>query len=137
MRERTRYLRRPRRSRWQRWAEGLDPWHPRPGDYVVAALVFLALALFVVGERTLAVQLNRRLFRLEERVTTLRDECDVLAARANALADRGRIAARAQRELGMTFPEADAFRYIDYVPARRESSPRRREPAGLTSPAGR
>src|SRR6188474_1359821 len=80
MRERTRYLRRPRRSRLRRWAEGLDPWHPRPIDYVLFAAITLILALVWVGERTWAVQLNRRLFRLEERATSLHESNAILAA---------------------------------------------------------
>jgi hypothetical protein len=116
MRERMRTLRRPRRRRWRRWAEGFDPWHPRPGDYVVAALLFLALALVYIGERTYAVQLNRRIFQLEERVASLRDGEAVLATRANTLADRGRIMTRAERELGLEVPAPGAFSYIYYVP---------------------
>ena len=116
MRERTRYFRRPRRRRWQRWIEGLDPWHPRPGDYVVAALVFLVLALLYVGERTYAVQLNRDVFKFEERVVALRDAESLLAARANSLADRSRVMALAERQLGLVAPSGDAFAYIYYVP---------------------
>ena len=116
MRERLRTLRRPRRRRWQRWAEGYDPWHPRPGDYVVAALVFLTLALVYVGERTYAVHLNRRIFQLDERVASLRNGEAVLATRANTLADRARVMTRAERELGLAVPKPGAFSYIYYVP---------------------
>jgi hypothetical protein len=116
MRERMRILRRPRRRRWRRWAEGFDPWHPRPGDYVVAAIVFLALALLYIGERTYAVQLNRRIFQLEERVAGLRDGEAVLATQANTLADRGRVMRRAEHELGLVVPAPGAFSYIYYVP---------------------
>lgn len=116
MRERTRYLRRPRRTRWQRWAEGLDPWHPRPIDTVLFVVAFLVLALVYVGERTWAVQLNRRMFLLEERAASLREANAVLASRANTLADRGRIVGRARRELGMVVPNSESFHYIDFVP---------------------
>ena len=111
-----RTMRRARRRRWQRWAEGFDPWHPRPGDYVVAAGIFLALALAYIGERTYAVHLNQRVFQLEERVAALRDGEAVLATRANVLADRGRIMTRAERELGLEVPKPGAFSYIYYVP---------------------
>lgn len=117
MRERTRYFRRTRRRRWQRWAEGLDPWHPRPGDYVVATAVFLVLALLYVGERTYAVQLNRHVFKLEERVVALRDAEAVLATRANTLADRTRVMNLAERDLGLVVPSGESFAYIYYVPA--------------------
>jgi hypothetical protein len=116
MHERTRYLRRPRRTRWRRWAEGLDPWHPRPIDYVFFAAACLLLALVYVGERTWAVQLNRRMFQLEERATSLREGNAALAARANTLADRGRVGGRARRELGMVVPNTDSYRIIYYVP---------------------
>jgi len=116
MRERTRYLRRPRRRRWRRWLEGLDPWQPRPGDYIVASLVFLVLALLYVGERTYAVQLNRRVFQLEERVVALRDGEAMLVSRANTLADRSRVMSLAERDLGLVSPSGEAFGYIYYVP---------------------
>ncbi len=117
MRERTRYLRRPRRTRWQRWAEGIDPWHPRPGDYLVFALAFLLLALVYVGERTYALHLNRRMFLLEERLASRREANAVLAARVNALADRARITTLAMRDLGMVVPDSKSFRYIYFVPS--------------------
>jgi hypothetical protein len=116
MRERMGRLRRGRRRRVRRWAEGFDPWHPRPGDYVVAALLFLALALAYIGERAYAVHLNRRVFQLEDRVASLRDAEAVLATRANVLADRGRVMRRAERELGLEVPAPGAFSYIYYVP---------------------
>jgi hypothetical protein len=52
MQERTRYLRRPRRTRWQRWVESIDLWHPRPIDYVLIAGGFLVVSLLWIGERT-------------------------------------------------------------------------------------
>jgi cell division protein FtsB len=119
MRERMRYLRRRKRRRWQRWVDGIDPWSPRPVDYVIAAALFLCLALLYIGERSYAVQLNRRSIRLEERLVGLRDSGDVLAARATALADRARVMALAQRELGMVVPGPEAFAYIYYVPSNR------------------
>jgi len=129
MRERARYLRRPRRTRWQRWADGLDPWHPRPGDYVVFALAFLVLALAYVGERTYALHLNRRMFLLEERLASRREANAVLAAHVNALADRGRITTLAQRELGMVVPNSESFRYIYFVPSTGSPVPARRRAA--------
>jgi cell division protein FtsL len=126
MRERTRYLRRPRRTRWQRWAEGIDPWHPRPGDFVVFALAFLVLALAYVGERTYALHLNRRMFLLEERLASRREANAVLAARVNMLADRGRITTLAQRDLGMVVPNSESFRYIYFVPSAASPVPARR-----------
>jgi hypothetical protein len=116
MREPMRFLRRPRRARWRRWVDGIDPWMPRPLDYVAAAALFLGLALLYVGQRSYAVQLDRRIFRLEERRVALRDRNDVLAARATSLADRDRIVSIAQRDLGMVVPAADAFAYVYYVP---------------------
>jgi cell division protein FtsL len=105
----------------RRWAEGLDPWHPRPIDYVLFAALSLVLALVWVGERTWAVQLNRRMFRLEERAASLREANAILAASANALADRGRVSSLARRELGMIVPDSESFRTIFYVPRRGES----------------
>jgi hypothetical protein len=119
MRERTRYLRRPRRGRLQRWAEGLDPWHPRPIDIVFFAGGFLVVALAWVGVRTAAVQLNRRLFRLEERALALAESEAVLGARVNALADRGRVVERAERELGMVVPKPEDFRHLAVLPSER------------------
>lgn len=107
---------RRRRSRWRRWAEGIDPWMPRPADYVVASLVFLGLALLHVGARSYAVQLQREVFRLEERLASLRDGNDVLAARANTLVNRARIVTLAREELGMVVPKPDAFVLVYYVP---------------------
>jgi hypothetical protein len=129
MRERARYLRRPRRTRFQRWAEGIDPWHPRPGDYLVFALAFLILALAYVGERTYALQLNRRMFLLEERLASRREANAVLAARVNTLADRGRITTLAQRDLGMVVPNSESFRYIYFVPSEASPVPARRHAA--------
>jgi hypothetical protein len=97
--------------------DGIDPWMPRPLDYVVEAAIFLGLALLYVGERSYAVQLNRRVFRLEERRIALRDRGDVLAARATTLANRARVVAIAQRELGMVVPGPEAFAYVYYVPS--------------------
>jgi len=105
----------------RRWAEGLDPWHPRPGDYVLFAAIALILALVWVGERTWAVQLNRRMFRLEERAASLRESNAIAAAAANTLADRGRVGSLARRELGMIVPDSESFRTIFYVPRRGES----------------
>jgi len=115
MRELVRYLRRRRRPRWRRWAERLDPWSPRPADYVVASGLCLGLSLAYLAERSYAVELDRRIFRLEERCGSLAEAGDVLAARATALADRARIVSIAQRELGMVVPGPEAFVRIDYV----------------------
>jgi hypothetical protein len=116
MRERTRYLRRPRRTRWQRWAEGLDPWHPRPADYVLFVFAFLVVALAWVGVR--------RLFTLEERSVALRETDAALAARANALTDRAHLTERAQRELGMVVPKGGDFQAIAYLPKQRATKSR-------------
>ena len=99
--------------------DGIDPCSPRPVDYVVAAALFLGLALLYVGEHSYAVQLNRRIIRLEERLVGLRDSGDILAARATALADRARVMSDAQRDLGMVVPAPEAFAYIYYVPPHR------------------
>lgn len=131
MREPMRFLRRPRRPRWRRWVDGIDPWMPRPVDYVAAAALFLALALVYVGQRSYAVQQNRRIFRLEERLVSLRDRNDVLAARATSLADRARIVSIAQRDLGMVAPAPDAFAYVYYVPPR--GRPPRTRPAATSA----
>lgn len=104
------------RRRLQRWADEFDPWTPRPGDYVLGSLLFLGAALLYVGERSYAVQLNRRIFQLEERAGTLKTEVDVLVAEAVALADRRRIVRRAQDELGMILPSAADVEYVYYVP---------------------
>ncbi|MFQ5599852.1 MAG: hypothetical protein ACE5G2_04775, partial [Candidatus Krumholzibacteriia bacterium] len=109
-------------ARWRCWAEELDPWSPRPVDYVVAAVLFLLLALVYVGERTDAVQLNRRLFRLEERRAGLQSEVDVLAADATALADRQRIVSMAGEQLGMTVPDPDAIEHVYYVRSRQSGT---------------
>jgi cell division protein FtsL len=118
----------------RRWAEGLDPWHPRPIDYVLFAAITLILALVWVGERTWAVQLNRRLFRLEERATSLHESNAILAASANTLADRGRVSSVARRELGMIVPDSESFRTIFYVPRRGEGSKDRSTPAPDPAP---
>lgn len=104
------------RRRLQRWGDEFDPWTPRPGDYVLGSLLFLGAALLYVGERSYAVQLNRRIFQLEERAGTLKTEVDVLVAEAVALADRRRIVSRAQDELGMVLPSAADVEYVYYVP---------------------
>jgi cell division protein FtsL len=85
-------------------------------DYLVAASCFLALALLYVGGRHFAVQLDRRIFQLEERRAGLRESNDVLAARVNALGNRARVSQLARTELGMTTPKADAYGLIYYVP---------------------
>jgi hypothetical protein len=118
MRERMRYLRRPRRARWRRWADRVDLYHPRPIDYVMIAAAFLVLSLLWIGERTYAVQLNRRVFQLEEKQLGLRQTGATLAARVNALAERGRVVERAERDLGMVVPKPGAFQVIAYVPRR-------------------
>jgi cell division protein FtsB len=115
MQEHTPHWRRTRRNRWQRWAEGIDPWHPRPADYLLFAVAFLVVSLAWVGARTAAVQLNRRLFALEERAVALREANAALAARATALADRTQVGERARRELGMVVPKPGDFRTIAYV----------------------
>jgi len=118
MQERTRYLRRPRRTRWQRWVESIDLWHPRPIDYVLIAGGFLVLSLLWIGERTFAVHLSRRVIQLEERRAGLDESGAALAVRVNALADRSRITTHAERDLGMVVPRPQAFQIIAYVPAR-------------------
>lgn len=100
----------------QRWADEFDPWTPRPGDYVLISVLFLGAVLLYVGERSCAVQLNRRVFQLEERAGALRTQVDVLVAEAVALADRRRIVTRAREELGMTLPSAADIEYVYYVP---------------------
>ena len=100
----------------QRWSAEFDPWTPRPGDYVLASLLFLGAVLLYVGERSYAVRLNRRIFELEERAGTLQTDVDVLVAQAVALADRRRIVTRAREELGMTLPSAEDIEYVYYVP---------------------
>ena len=132
MPELRRYLRRQPRRRWRRWVEGLDPWSPRPIDYVCAAVVCLGLALAYVGERSYAVHLNRRIFRLEERLGGLTTNRDLLAVRATALADRARIVALAQRELGMVVPGPRAFAFVYYVP---ESPGGRRHQRWVAAPS--
>jgi hypothetical protein len=62
------------------------------------------------------VQLDRRIFQLEERRAGLRESNDVLAARVNALGNRARVSQLARTELGMTTPKADAYGLIYYVP---------------------
>jgi hypothetical protein len=102
-------------ARWRRWADELDPWSPRSSDYMVIVAALLLLCLLYVGERNYAVQLNRRLFRLQERAATLEASTEMLATRATELAGRDRIA-RLARDYGMLLPPADAVRYVYYVP---------------------
>ncbi len=102
------------RQRLRRWFEDFDPWTPRPGDYILGAAVFLGLALSYVGERGHAVQLNKRIYALEERSSTLRTEVEVLEAEVNRLADRHRIVTLA-RKMGMAAPEPEALEYIYFV----------------------
>jgi cell division protein FtsB len=104
------------RRRLRRWADEFDPWTPRPGDYVLISVLFLGAMLLYVGERSYAVQLNRRVFQLQERAGTLQTQVDVLVAEAVALADRRRIVTRARNELGMTLPNAADIEYVYYVP---------------------
>jgi len=101
-------------KRLRRWFEDFDPWTPRPGDYVLGVGVFLLLALCYVGERGHAVQLNKRIYELEERASSLRTEVEVLGAEVTRLADRHRIVSLA-RKMGMTAPDADAVEYIYFV----------------------
>jgi hypothetical protein len=105
-------------ARWRRWADELDPWSPRASDYMVAVAALLLLCLLYVGERNYAVQLNRRLFRLQERAATLEASTEILATRATELAGRVRIT-RLTRDYGMVVPPAEAVRYIYYVPEHR------------------
>jgi len=107
---------RPSRGRAWRWLAGIDPWTPRPLDYVLAASLFLVVALLHVGGRYLAVQMDRRIFRYEERRASLREGNDVLAARVNALGNRARIMDIARTSLGMKTPAAEAYGLIYYVP---------------------
>jgi len=100
--------------RSRRWFEEFDPWAPRPGDYVLGSLLFLLLAVGYVGEHSRSVELNRRLFGLQERANTLRTEVELLGAEATGLADRHRIVRAAER-LGMCTPESGAVEYIYYV----------------------
>ncbi len=104
------------RRRLRRWADEFDPWTPRPGDYVLFSLLFLAAALLYVGERSYAVQLNRRIFQLEERAASLQTQVDVLVGEAVALADRRRVVTHARDELGMCLPGANDVEYVYYVP---------------------
>jgi cell division protein FtsL len=134
MPELVRYLHRRPRPRWRRWVDRLDPWSPRPVDYVIAAGVCLALALAYIAERSYAVEQTRRIFRLEERLGSLGEEGDALAARATALADRSRIVSLAQRELGMVVPGPEAFAYIYYVPDEAGGSRRTRWVGGASAP---
>ena len=135
MHERNRYLRRSKRRRWRRWMDGIDPWMPRPVDYLAAAALFLGLSRLYVGERSYAVELARGIFRLEERRASLRDRGDVLASRATALGDRDRVMCIAARELGMVVPGPDAFVHVYYVPeharAWRSGAHAAASPAGL------
>jgi cell division protein FtsL len=80
----------------------------------LGSLLFLLLAVGYVAERSHAVQLNRRLFELQERAMTLRTEVELLGAEATRLADRHRIL-RAAESLGMRAPESGAVEYIYYV----------------------
>ena len=107
---------RPSRGRTWRWVAGIDLWAPRPVDYVLAASFFLLLALLYVGGRHFAVQMDRRIFQLEERRASLREGNDVLAARVNALGNRARVAGIARASYGMTTPQAGAYGLIYYVP---------------------
>ena len=102
------------RQRLRRWFEDFDPWTPRPGDYVLGVVVFLLLALGYVGERGHAVQLNKRLYELEERASSLRTEVEVLGSEVTRLADRHRIITLA-RQMGMTAPDPDAVEYVYFV----------------------
>ena len=102
-------------ARWRRWADELDPWSPRSSDYTVIVAGLLLLCLLYVGERNYAVQLNRRLFRLQERAATLEASTEILATRATELAGRERIT-RLAGDYGMLVPPAEAVRYVYYVP---------------------
>ena len=102
------------RQRLRRWFEDFDPWTPRPGDYVLGVGVILLLALCYVAERGHAVQLNKRIYELEERRSSLRTEVEVLGTEATRLADRHRIVTLA-RKMGMTAPEPGAVEYIYFV----------------------
>jgi cell division protein FtsL len=110
---------RPARCRWtrraERWAAEFDPWAPRAGDYLVASLLLLLLALAYVGERSCALGLGRRSLQLEERLGGLQSEVEMLGAEATALADRGRVVEFARARLGMTFPGPEDVSYIYYV----------------------
>jgi cell division protein FtsL len=106
---------RPRRwRRLRRWYDEFDPWAPRASDYVVGTVVFLLLAIAYVGERSHAVQLNRRLYTQQERASALGAEVEWLEADVTQLADRQRIVALA-RKLGMQAPPAAAVEYIYFV----------------------
>jgi cell division protein FtsL len=121
------------RRRW-RWIEEFDMTSPRPADYVIAVLVFLVLCLLFVWERNHAIVLNRQAFQLQEQLTSLGNETDLLASRATALADRQRIVQRAE-ELGMIFPQKGDLSWIYYVPtASKAKAPARSRVAGFVSP---
>lgn len=109
---------------WRRWADELDPWSPRPSDHLTLALLFLLFCLLYVGERNHAVQLNRDLFRLQERVATLECSTELLAASATELAGRERILNLARRN-GMVVPPASAVRVIYFVPENSSRAPER------------
>ena len=60
------------------------------------------------------MQLNKRIYALEERASSLRTEVEVLEAEVTRLADRHRIVTLARR-MGMATPEPEALEYIYYV----------------------
>jgi hypothetical protein len=99
-----------------RWVEEFDPSSMRPADYVVAVLAFLILGLLFVWERNHAIALNRQAFQLQEQLTALGTETDLLGSRATELADRQRIVSRAEA-IGMVFPERGDLTWIYWVPA--------------------
>lgn len=115
------------RQRLRRWFEDFDPSTPRPADYILGVVVSLLLALCYVGERGHAVQLNKRIYELEERASSLRTEVEVLGVEVTRLADRHRIVTLA-RKMGMTAPDPAAVQYIYFVRggARHPRAPRRR-----------
>ena len=87
----------------------------------MGTVVFLVLALAYVGERSHAVQLNRRIFALQERASTLGAEVELLDAEVTRLADRQRIVKLAT-ELGMRAPESRAVEYIYFVAGHGEAA---------------
>ncbi len=74
----------------------------------------LLLALAYVGERSHAIQLNRRIYALQEQASTLGADVQLLEAEVTRLADRARIVALATK-LGMKPPAAAALEYIYFV----------------------